>query len=168
MRSNSATVALGQSGDRDLGEHRIGPRHRERILLAFDQLHAEGKALFADKGADEIEQILVIVIDDAGVQLGRQGVAAFGQAVGAGIDQAFEQLSAPRQCIGKRGRIAQYVGQQLQQCRAGIEQVEEIDRTRQRLDHIVETRERIGGIGRMCQRRHDLGQYRLERLARRA
>ena len=152
---------------RCLRQMRIAARDVEGITSPLNQLHAKRKAFFADIIAHDVEGGLIVRITDPALHgvLQRRHVAR--QMHRAGVDQCIKIAALPAQIIGQGWCVAQDITHQLQQAGPGLQQAEDVDRTWHRFNHIVEAGNGTVGIRRLCQRRHDGGQDRLKRIARR-
>ena len=92
---------------------RVAFGNSQRIAAPLDQLHTQGEAFLTDKGADDIEQRLVVCVNCSCFQRRDQNLCVAGQVHRATVDQRIEISAVSPQCFSQCRGIAQYIGYQV-------------------------------------------------------
>ena len=148
----------GERLQRGLCQMGVAARDVACVASALNQLHAKRKAFFADIIAGNVEHGLIIgIANPARHRVVQRGHVA-GQMHRARVNQRVQITALSAKIVGQRRRVAQNVGDQMQQPGPRLQQAEDVDGTGYRLDHIFEPRDGTVRIGGQRQCFHDRGQ----------
>ena len=170
VTSGNAPVRGLELGTRGIDQHhqrRFGHPaqcggHVQRIAHLFDQLHAKGKAQFANPPAHAAQQRLIVIA----LLAARKKVGKLANAPGklecGGVDQRVEQVGAPRQRIGQRRGETEDAREQPDQRRFGFKQAEQAERAGQSGEQLLPAQDATHRLGPPGEGGHQLRADRIE------